>query len=197
MHCHQCPRPALYLVTEQEIPLCLVCYEKWQTIQNVQFLQNAAMLNQALDDMDTISGISLGGGRIPVSAIAKAMQNKPTFNNISVTNSNVGVINTGDLAKIDAAITITDGTDVAEIGQLFRHLTQAVIDSTELSASTKKEMAELIHALSDQIVGGRKKSIISSLIRSLEERAKGANAIIQLIGSLTAAIGQLFGNSTQ
>jgi hypothetical protein len=159
----------------------------------MQFLQNAAMMNQAMDDMDAISGISSGEGRIPVTAIARAMQKTHVYNNINVTNSNVGVINTGDLAKIDAAITMTEGSDVDTVGQQLKVLIQAVIDSNELNSEAKKEMAELIQSLTEQIVGSRKRSVISSLIRSIEERAKGANAIIQLVGNLAVGISQLFG----
>lgn len=193
MRCHQCSRPALYQITDQEIPLCLICFERWQSIQNIQFLQNAAMMNQSLDDMDEISGISSSGGRIPVSEIARAMQRKQTYNNINITNSQVGVVNTGDLAKIDAAITITTGSDTAIIGQKLKALTQAVVDANEMNAAAKNEMVELLQSLSDQIVGGRRRSVIVSLLKSIEDRAKGINAIVQLAASLKSAILALFG----
>ncbi len=106
MRCYQCPKPAMYGVTEQNVPLCLDCWHKWQLTWHMQFLQNAAMMNQAMDDMDSISGISTGG-RIPVTALANAMQKRHVYNNIRISNSTVGVLNTGDLAKIDAVITLT------------------------------------------------------------------------------------------
>jgi hypothetical protein len=193
MRCHQCNRPALYKITDQEIPLCLECFHKWQSIQNMQFLQNAIMMNQAMDDMDMISGISLGGGRIPVTALARAMQKAPVFNNISVTNSQVGIINTGDLAKIDAAITMTKDSDADAIGQRLKVLVQAIVDANEVNANSKKEMIELIQALSDEIVRSRKRPVIMALIKSIEDRAKGLNAILKLVGGLVAAITQLFG----
>jgi hypothetical protein len=193
MRCHQCPRPALYKITDQEIPLCLECYQKWQSIQNIQFLQNAAMMNQALDDMDEISGIPSVGGRIPVTALARAMQKSHVYNNINVSNSNVGVINTGDLAKIDAAITITEGSDIAGIGQHLKALVQAVIDGKDLDPAAKREIIEMLETLSEQIVGSRKKSVIMTLLKSVEERAKGANSIIQLIGTLTGLVRSVLG----
>lgn len=194
MRCHQCPRPALYKITDQEVPLCLDCYQKWQSIQNIQFLQNAAMMNQALDDMDEISGIPSAGGRIPVIALAKAIQKHHVYNNISVTNSSVGVINTGDLAKIDAAITIAQGSDISAIGQQLKTLVQAVIDGNELVPSAKQEIIEMIETLSEQIVGSRKKSVIVTLLKSIEDRAKGANSIIQLIGTLTNLVRGVLGS---
>ena len=41
-------------------------------------------------------------------------------NRISMSGSQVGVINTGDLAKIDAVVTITNGSDAEAFGQCFK-----------------------------------------------------------------------------
>jgi hypothetical protein len=65
----------------------------------MQFLQHAAMMNQAMDDMDEISGLPASGGRIPVAALAGAMKKGSTYNNININNSTVGILNTGDLAR--------------------------------------------------------------------------------------------------
>lgn len=193
MKCQQCERPAFFRHGPGEgIPLCLDCSHKLQSILDMQFIQNAASLNQALDEMDFATGIHTGGGRIPVDAIAKAMQKGAVYNNIAVTNSQVGLINTGDLAKIDAAITMTRDTDAELIGQHLKTLTQAVIDSGELNTASKNELTELIQSLSEQIVGNRKRSVIMSLLRSIEERAKGVNAIAQLVSGLITAMSGMF-----
>jgi hypothetical protein len=197
MRCNQCPRPAIYQVSDQRIPLCLDCYHKFQTINHMQFLQNAAMMNQALDDMDEISGIASGGGRIPVAEMAKAMQKKaPVYNNIRIHNSTVGVLNTGDLARIDAVITLTKDTDVEAVGDKLRALTQAVIDSAELAAESRKEIVDLLQSLSEQVIGSqsqRKPSVIFALMKAIEERAKGVAAISQAATLLGEAIRQIFG----
>src|ERR1700680_2785548 len=142
MSCQQCNRPAMYQV--EGTPLCLDCYHKWQSANYMQFLMNAAMMNQSMDDMDEISGIRLGGGRIPVAEMAKAMQKRPVYNNIKISNSTVGVLNTGDLARIDAVITLTKHTDVEGVGEQLKGLTQAIIDSKEFDDAAKKEMIDLI-----------------------------------------------------
>jgi hypothetical protein len=100
---------------------------------------NAAMLNQAQDQMDRMMPIGPPSARIPVAAMAGAFQRgNAVYNNINVTNSQVGVINTGDLAKIDAAITMTAGTDVDAIGRQLRELTQAVVDAADIASEQKK-----------------------------------------------------------
>lgn len=147
------------------------------------------MLNQSLDDMDFIMPLGGTGGRIPVTALAKAMQKSATtFNNINVANSNVGIINTGDLAKIDAAITLTQGTDVAALGHIVNELVDAVVLSKELDQQSKKEIVEALQEVSQQIVGERKKSVILALVKFIEERAAGANSIIQMTQAIWSTI---------
>jgi hypothetical protein len=68
------------------------------------------MLNHASDSMDNmLGGLGPPSPRIPVEAIARAASMARTYNNISISNSNVGVVNTENLARIDAAITIRRG----------------------------------------------------------------------------------------
>jgi hypothetical protein len=154
---------------------------------------NAAMTNQALDDMDAMVGFGRSGGRIPVAAIAQAFRRGSVYNSINVNNSQVGLINTGDLAKIDAAITLTAGSDADAVGRDLKALAEAIIEAKNIEAETKKELIELLQGISEQVVSGRKKSVVGSLLKAVEERAKGLNAIVQLVSSLRAGIAQLFG----
>src|SRR5215510_10577 len=69
MRCHQCERPAIYCIEGKN--LCLECADKLQSIadrqQSIvdrQFLQNAAMLNLSLDEMDAVVGLRLSEGRV-------------------------------------------------------------------------------------------------------------------------------------
>jgi hypothetical protein len=193
MRCHQCDRPAFWSYGDDSPALCLHCAEKLQHILNAQFLQNAAMLNQALDDMDAAIPIGPVGGRVPIGDLAKAMQKGSVLNNITVTNSNIGVLNTGDLTQIDSYISMTANSDAAEVGEHLRALVQAVLDSTELNSEAKGETVELLKALSQQLAGDRKKSVMMSLLKAVEDRAQGAAAIVQLASTLGLYIGKLFG----
>jgi hypothetical protein len=194
MKCHNCDRPAYFLTGPEKIPLCIDCSTKVQAILNAQFIQNVAMLNHAMDEMDAAVPIGPPSARLPIGDLARAMQKtRHVYNNINVTNSKVGVINTGDLAKIDAAITMTQGTDVDQIGRDIKLLTEAVLDAQDLAADTKSEIVEMIQSISDQVVGARKRSVIAALLKSIEEHAKGANDVIQLVTSLGSAITALFG----
>jgi|SRR5688572_29938769 hypothetical protein len=201
MRCHQCERPAFYRLTENAPPLCVACADVAQSIEDRrqsivdrQWLQNAAMLNLSLDEMDAaVGGICPSSGRVPVDAIARVMMGNGTLNNIHVTNSNVGLLNTGNVRKIDAAITIAQGTDADQIAHQLRQLTQAILDVKGLESSRKDSLLELVQSLSDQIVRERKQSVIMALLKSIEDRAQGLAAISTIVEGLTAAIRNLFG----
>ena len=97
-------------------------------------------------------------------------------NNIKITNSTVGVINTGDLARINAVITLTKDTDVEQIGVAIRARMEATIAAKDIDIGVKKEIAELVQSLAEQVVGSqgtRKPSVIMALVRAIEEKAKG------------------------
>lgn len=196
MKCYQCERPAIYKMGEQGPGLCVDCAHKAQDIANKQFLLNAAMMNQALDDMDAVVGFSSGSGRIPVSEIARSMQEKTVLNNIRISNSSVGVLNTGDLARIDAVITFTNGTNVESVGQLLRKLTQSVVDSEELDAKAKKDVLDLIEALADLVVGARsnaKASVARVLVDGITDKLKKATDLTSVIEAFREALAKLFG----
>jgi hypothetical protein len=114
---------------------------------------------------------------IPVGEIARAMQKSHTFNNIRVENSQVGVINTGNLARIDAAVTMTRGSDAELIGECIKRLTQGVLEEQTLDPTKKAEIIELVEALSDQVVRGRKKSVMSSILQSIRDRTSDVAGI--------------------
>jgi hypothetical protein len=197
MRCHQCERPALWNVGENGPALCLECMHKLQQIQNAQFVQNAAMLNLAMGEMDAVGelfGVPASSRLIPVAAIAQSMRGKTVLNNISINNSTVGLVNTGDLAKIDAAITLTRDTDAEAIGAQIQKLTQAIIDSGELTPDQKKEMLDLVQALADQVVRERKPSVMNALLTAIKERTEGAANIVTVVQGLAELIRGLFGS---
>lgn len=193
MKCHQCDKPGLYRCEDGPL-LCLHCHAILQESNFRSFLMNASMMNQAMDDMDMVSGIYHGGGRIPVSAIAQAMSRPMTNNHIFISNSSVGVLNTGDLAKINAVITITEGSDAEELGRSIKDFAQAVVDSEEITKEHKQEIGELLGTLSEQIAGKRSKPVIGSVLKGIEDRVRSVNilwAFAEKIGGLLTDLGIL------
>jgi hypothetical protein len=180
--------------------LCVECASKLQAIisnqaqiADHQFLKAAAMMNQALDDIDYAMPIAPTKGRIPVREIARAMSKETKLTNIHVSHSSGVVLNTGDLAKIDAFVTATGGTEIEPIGKQIAGLTEAIANTKEIADAERRDLIELVRGLSQEIVGERKQSVIKAMLTMIEERAKGAAAVLTLAKGLGISIATLFG----
>lgn len=152
------------------------------------------MMNLALDDMDAIMGIYSPTGRIPVNWLAMGAkgEEKKVYSNIHINQSSVGILNTGDLAKIDAVITLTKGTDVELIGKEIENLTQVIIDASDVQGNDKKEIIDLVQSLAEQIQSSRKRSVLVSLLYGLEARIQTVSAAIPIYEKLRPLVERLF-----
>ena len=192
--CYQCEKPALWqIVTENEarVPLCLGCYKLFHDMQNMDFLKSAIMYNQALEEMDLVTGFHTPGGRMPVSNMVKAMQKAPILNNIQVSNSQIGVLNTGSIEKIDASITLSRDSDVENLSHIIKSLSEKIIQSREIDDREKNESLELIAALSEELIRSRRKSILSAIISELAKRFSEVASIAKSVDELISAVGPL------
>ena len=192
MKCHQCERPALYLIQDGKIPICLHCSHKMEEISHMRFLRNAAMMNQAQDDLDAALGIPTSPGRIPVSSLALAMKKQPTLNNISISNSQIGVLNTGSIEKIDAAITLSKGTDAEIVARHINNLIDAVTQSNDIDNNEKNEIIDLAESLSDQIVRHQKIIIIKTIINAIKDRIGEIPSLYMVVNDLFSSINDMF-----
>jgi len=193
MPCSQCKRPAIIAIGEPGVLLCLHCYHAWSEIQFWDFLQNAAMMNRSLDDMEMVSGFTLSSKRIPVAEMARAMAKASTYNHIIVSGSKIGVINTGDLAKIDAVITMTNDSDAAGVGEALKILTQAIVDAQSLSDQGRSELIAVVQALSNEVVKDPKPPVVLALWEAIQTRTAGVVDLATKAAGLRAAIHGAFG----
>lgn len=201
MKCSQCDRPAMF-ETKKGAQLCLSCYGQLEDLRLRQAeasfrdqLVNMAMINHAEQSMAAQVGMNLSPHElIPVAAIAAAAAARNTrMTNINITGAQVGVLNTGDLAKIDAAVTITKGSDAEELGMAIKALTEAVVQTPDMKAEVKREVGELLAALTDQVAGKRSKPVAMQVLKGIEERAKGVNAVWDLALKVSGLSAGLFG----
>jgi hypothetical protein len=109
--------------------------------------------------------------------------------NINISNSNVGAVNTGNLARIDAAITMSKGTEAEEFGARLKDLTQAILADTKVSAETKPHLVEVAQAISDQAIGSKRPSkiVVTTLFGRLQELAGNVTMIAGAVEKLHVA----------
>jgi hypothetical protein len=193
MRCSQCSNNAFYRIgngSGGETSLCLQCLSVWESIQFREWLKSAAMMNHASESMDSMLG-GLGGPspRIPVEAIARSASMAATYNNINISNSNVGVVNTGNLARIDAAITMSKGTEAEEFGARLKDLTQAILSEADTSKELKQQLVEITQAISDQAIGSKRPSkvVVATLFAHLKELAGDVSILAGAVEKLHEA----------
>ncbi|WP_424942385.1 hypothetical protein [Aliiroseovarius crassostreae] len=146
-------------------------------MQSIDFLKNVVMLNKAESDMAAMVGFSASSSMIPVEHIARAIQRAPTLTNIQVSNSQVGVLNTGSIQKIDAAITLSKGSEVEAIATQIEQIVQTLLNSSELSDPDKNEALELTETIAEEVVGKRRLSAITAMVKDLREKVSGVLAL--------------------
>lgn len=144
---------------------------------SIDFLKNAALMNQAMDQIDMVSGIPSSDGRIPIYSLARAIQGSVTLNNLTISQSQVGVLNTGSIEKIDAAITPSRGSDAEEISQEIKALTEAIAASEELDAAQKNEVLELTESLAEEIVGRQKKATMAAVLQGITDKVRNSTIL--------------------
>jgi hypothetical protein len=197
MRCSQCSNSAFYRIgngTGGETSLCLQCLSIWEGIQFREWLKSSAMMNHASASMDSImGGIGVQSPMIPVEAIARAASMANAYNNINISNSSVGVVNTGNLARIDAAITMSKGTEAEEFGARLKDLTQAILADTKSSAEIKQQLVEVAQAISDQAIGSKRPSkvVVTTLFGELRKLAGDLTVIAGAVEKLHEAWGYL------
>jgi hypothetical protein len=106
--CYNCGKPAMYLVGPegQEVPLCLDCEYKRSQIHARQIEQNERMINFLTEQMEATVGMPGILPRFPERKVNIIQGGKTTFNNLTITGSNIGVLNTGNLKIVDSAISV-------------------------------------------------------------------------------------------
>lgn len=113
------------------------------------------------------------------------------MNNFNITQSQIGVLNTGSIQRIDAAITLSKGSDVELIGQHIRSLTESVIQSPDLDDRKKADIIDLTETLAEEVVGKRKPATIKAVMKELTEHVTNTTALFGAAQKLWEVLGPL------
>src|SRR5437868_5036041 len=101
MDCNQCGKPAIARVNGH--PLCVGCYSIVQTAWREKDIALKEQLNYLMAEAEAVTGLY---GTMPRYEVQTPVihQGPMTFHNIRVDRSVVGAINTGDVKRIDVAL---------------------------------------------------------------------------------------------
>jgi hypothetical protein len=157
-----------------------------------EFLMSAAMMNMASQDLENrLPGIGPQPYMFPIAALSRALQEAPVLNNIHISNSQIGVLNTGTVANIDAFVSNVRGTDAEAVGSAVRAFAQAVVNSQEIDDTEKNAVLELVEALSDEVLKTRRGAAAKSLMRAILDRLQDVTTLLaagELLGQAIEAV---------
>lgn len=103
-----------------------------------------------------------------------------TLNNIQVSNSQIGVLNTGTLENVDATVNVLRSEGNPELAAAVLALAQALVATTELSNVKKNQALELLGTLGEEAAAPREKrkpSVIRALMTELSGILGGIAAL--------------------
>ena len=106
----------MFEVGQHNVPLCLDCNLKLAQINQIQNDAAERYINFLSDEMDDIVGLPRSGARFPERKTVSL--GGVTLHNINVTNSTVGVINSGSIGTIDTAVTVLKQSGDSQVAEV-------------------------------------------------------------------------------
>ena len=197
--CYNCPKPALYGFGEpgKEVPLCLDCSLKHTQMVSMQQAENERTINYLADQFEMITGVPGVVPRFPQRRVNIMQGANVTLHNINVSNSNIGVLNSGQLEIIDTAITQLNQEAGSEaVSAAVSKLAAEIASSNELSIETKNEALEILSLIAAEATSPKEKrrgAAIKPLLGSLGTIIQSAAGLIQIWQSVAPTITQFFG----
>jgi len=176
--CSQCGRPAI--VEKSGHPLCVDCNLKFE--QAFQIRDNALkqQLNFLLDEAEAVSGVY---GVLPRHQIQMPVihQGPMSIHNIRVDRSVVGVINTGNVKRMEVALdSIHAHNQNAVLEQDLKEFTEAVLRETKLSVEARNEILEQLSVLAAQMAmpgESRLKGVMKAIAANIAANIAATNLI--------------------
>lgn len=141
----------MWAVTEKQIPLCLDCYLKYSQVTQSELENNERWMNYLQDEMAASVGMPPMGPRFPPRP-RPVILGGVRMNNINVSNSVVGTINTGTIGIIDQSISALIQTGQPEVAEAVKALSEAVLRSNDLTPNQKTQVVESLSVVSEEAV---------------------------------------------
>jgi len=197
MKCSQCENEAFFTVGEEDkqAPLCIDHYTKFFNVIKQRDIMLKQEMNWLEDYMQYTIGLSPSPPRYDVTQVHSTINTGDVvLNNISVDRSVIGVVNTGNVEKIDSAITIMKESGEEELSVAIQSLSEAVLTNQEADSEVKKEILDILSVLSSQAVmptDSRNSSAMQILIKRLGNLVNS----IKTLGGIWDTVSQFIENA--
>ncbi len=191
--CTQCGRPAIINFGGHN--LCVDHYLKIQQANYLYSTQLAAMHNLLADQLDAGAGYLIRSSRIELPR-PPFVGDTLTLNNINVSGSNIGTINTGTIRNLDASITVMENQGNPNLAQAIKMLTEAVLNSNEIIETAKNEIAQqlvILVAHATAKAEDRSLGLIKSILAGLKNAISVSASLITLWNEVEPLFRATFG----
>jgi len=192
-----CGRPAVYGITNNGPFMCIPCWNEHQRNLNQTLALDMAMLSHLEQQMSWIAGVPHTGPtlHVPQPTYVHAPISMKTTNNIRVeSGSQVGQINAGAINYLNTVVTTFNEVGAASLATALREFTQAVVDSTDISAKAQKEVLDGLSFLAKEACAEKKQrnvsvssmvlQNISTLVTAVAELSEHWDKLKQMFGTL-------------
>ena len=183
--CSQCERTAV--VDLGGIPLCV---EHHLMMEQAAYLGYSMLVSHGNDisaDIEAATGVPQERTYL---APPPFIGSTGDTHNIVVTDSNIGLINTGTLKhvrNIDASVTVTRAGGDEALAGAIQEFTQALVDETELDMELKQQIAESIEFLAGQSQAKpaqRSRALAKSILIGTRDLIVGSAALLRIWSTL-------------
>jgi hypothetical protein len=191
--CFQCDKPAVikYGEGKEILLLCLDCNLKYQQAIEMAQRRNAEMINYLTGQMESQVGMY---GMFPRYQVTSPVIHKGDIklNNINVSNSIVGAINTGVVQSIDVSLSVIKNQGEPEVVDAIKSLTEQLIKSNDINETQKNDILEQLSFVSDQLAKpkeSRKWSLIKPVFTTIGSALSGFSNLLSAWEKLRSLIG--------
>ena len=146
--CTQCDKPAV--VKYADSPLCVQHNLMMFQADYLQSAMLASMANTIADQIDAGTGYLTRASRV-ILPRPPFVGDTFTLNNINVSNSTVGVINSGTIQNLDNRIDLTRAEGETDLASALQEFAQELHNSQDLAEEQANEIAEQLDFLLTQV----------------------------------------------
>ena len=194
--CANCPKIAVFEIGDENarFRFCLDCYIAYQNVVIRQHEMYERVINYFSDQIDHSIGLPPIGPRFPERSHIVHMEGA-TLNNINVSNSQIGVLNTGAVRTIDSSLTVLRNHTDQDLASFVKTLTECVVSSDDLTNNQKNEILEILGSLTQEAIvppGERKSAVARALLMRLKGILDGISALNEIWSKVERAFYNCF-----
>jgi hypothetical protein len=195
MKCYQCEKPAMFVIEQEgtQVPLCLDCNLKFTRL----IAEKNDMLERGMNYLTSMAEAQVGlPGLLPRFPERRVVKTGDiTLNNIKIDNSTVGVVNTGNIETVDAAVTSLKQSENPSVSAALLAVAEAVLTSTQINTELKNHIVEILSVVATEATAPkerRRNTAMRPLLSELATLLSGIGSLSQLWDRYKSVFESLF-----